>query len=190
MTGAGFGPGKLVAGRPTPDRAVLNDIRMLLMDVDGVLTDGRIWIDGEGREYKSFHVHDAAGLFYWRRSGGLSGMLSGRGGHAVEHRARELNIDEVVLSRVDKAEAFDEILARRKLQAHQVCYIGDDLLDLPVLQQVGFAATVPEARIEVATGAHFVTTRSSGFGAVRDVIEELLRAKGVWDDVLAKGGRP
>lgn len=176
-------------GRTRPDDGVLRQIRMLLLDVDGVLTDGRIWIDAEHREYKSFHVHDAAGLYYWRRSGGLSGFLSGRGGHAVEWRARELHVDEVILNRVDKDAAFDELLARRELDPAQVAYVGDDVLDLPVLQRVGFAATVPEARDEVLAAAHFVTARSAGCGAVRDVIEELLKARGEWA-AIATGALP
>jgi 3-deoxy-D-manno-octulosonate 8-phosphate phosphatase (KDO 8-P phosphatase) len=177
-------------GRPLPARGALARIRLLLLDVDGVLTDGRIHFDGEGREYKSFHVHDAAGLVYWHRSGGRSGFLSGRGGEVVQRRARELGVHEVVLQRVDKAVAFAEILARQQLAADEVAYVGDDLLDLPVLRQVALAATVPEARAEVAAAAHFVTARAAGFGAARDVVELLLGAQGRWDEVVAKEGRP
>ncbi len=180
----------ITPGRPAPAREVLANIRMLLLDVDGVLTDGRIWIDHEGREYKSFHVHDAAGLFYWRRAGGLTGFLSGRGGYAVECRASELHIDEVMLHRLDKADALTEMLGRRKLAPEEVAFVGDDLLDLPVMRQVGFAATLPEARAEVLAGAHFVSERSAGFGAVRDVIEHLLKARGEWDAVVRGEGRP
>jgi len=95
-----------------------------------------------------------------------------------------------VLGRIDKSTAFAEILQRQNLTPDQVAYVGDDLLDLPVLQQVGFAATVPEARREVLAQAQFVTERSGGFGAARDVIEELLRARGVWQNVVDKDGRP
>ncbi|MFT4513152.1 MAG: 3-deoxy-D-manno-octulosonate 8-phosphate phosphatase (KDO 8-P phosphatase) [Planctomycetota bacterium] len=178
------------AGRARPDDSALRKIEFLLLDVDGVLTDGRIHFDFEGREYKSFHVHDAAGIVYWHRAGGRSGFLSGRGGEIVERRARDLGVHDVVLGRVDKATAFAELLKRQDLTPEQVAYVGDDLLDLPVLQQVGFAATVPEARREVIATAQFVTERSGGFGAARDVIEELLRSRGVWQDVVDKGGRP
>ncbi len=177
------------AGRALPDRAVLAGITFLLLDVDGVLTDGRILLDHEGRETKQFHVHDAAGLAYWHRFGGRSGFLSGRGGEAVEARARELAVHELVLRRKDKFAAFQEVLARQQLAPVQVAYVGDDLLDLPVLRAVGFAATVPEARPEVLAAAQFVTRRGAGFGAARDVIEELLRARGRWDDVVAAEGR-
>lgn len=177
------------AGRPLPDRAVLAGIELLLTDVDGVLTDGRIHFDHEGREYKSFHVHDASGIVYWHRSGGRSGFLSGRGGDVVERRARELGVHEIVLKRIDKAAAFAEILVRQNLDASRVAYVGDDLLDLPVLRQVAFAATVPEARPEVLEVAQFVAPHSCGFGAVRDVVEVLLKARGVWLDVVQKDGR-
>ena len=110
-----------------PNQAVLAGIRMLLLDVDGVLTDGRIHFDVEGREYKSFHVHDAAGIIYWHRAGGLSGFLSGRGGHVVERRAKELGVHEVILGRIDKADAFADLLQRHELRAEQVAYVGDDL---------------------------------------------------------------
>ena len=177
------------AGRDRPEDAALRAIEFLLLDVDGVLTDGRIHFDFEGREYKSFHVHDAAGIVYWHRAGGRSGFLSGRGGDIVERRAKEPGVHDVVLGRTDKAQAFEELLKRQNLTADRVAYVGDDLLDLPVLQQVGFAATVPEARKEVLAAAQFVTERSGGFGAARDVIEELLRARGVWQSVIDEGGR-
>ena len=183
-------PSPRAPGRPLPERAVLAGIRLLLLDVDGVLTDGRIWFDHEGREYKSFHVHDAAGLVYWHRSGGLSGFLSGRGGDVVERRARELKVHEVILHRNDKFAAFRELLGRQQLTAAQVAYVGDDLLDLPVLREVGLAATVPEARPEVLAVAQFVTQRSAGFGAARDVVEELLRARDKWQEVVGKDGLP
>jgi 3-deoxy-D-manno-octulosonate 8-phosphate phosphatase (KDO 8-P phosphatase) len=179
-----------VPGRARPDAAQLAAIEFLLLDVDGVLTDGRIWFDHEGREYKQFHVHDASGLVQWHRLGGRSGLLSGRGGEGIDRRAHELGVHELLLRRTDKTEAFDELLQRQGLDAQQVAYVGDDLLDLPVMWRVGFAATVPQARPEALAAAHFVSARAAGFGAVRDVVEELLRARGRWDEVVAKGGRP
>ncbi len=178
-----------VPGRPLPDRLLLRGIELLVLDVDGVLTDGRIHFDNEGREYKSFHVHDAAGLVYWHRSGRRSGFLSGRGGDVVQRRATELGVHEILLQRTDKEQAFAEILARQQLTARQCAYMGDDLLDLPVLRQVGLAATVPEARGEVAALAQFVSRKPAGFGAARDVIELLMRAQETWADVVAKDGR-
>lgn len=177
-------------GRPRPDDRVLAAIEFLLLDVDGVLTDGRIWFDGTGTECKSFHVHDAAGLAYWHRAGGRTGFLSGRGGPSVERRAKELGVHEVVLHRLDKGVALAEILARQGLDPQRVCYVGDDLVDLPVLRAVGFAVTVPEARAEVRSAVHHVTERSAGFGAVRDVVEMLLHARGGFEAVLRRYGGP
>ncbi len=177
-------------GRPRPPSTTLADIEFLLVDVDGVLTDGRIHFDRDGKEYKSFHVHDASGFVYWHRAGHRSGFLSGRGGEVVERRARELGVHEVILNRTDKGVAFRELLGRQHLDPQRVAYVGDDLLDLPVLRQVGFAATVPEARRELLAEAQFVAQRPAGFGAVRDIIEELLRAQGRWDDIVQRDGRP
>ncbi len=172
-----------------PNREQLSAIRFLLTDVDGVLTDGRILIDAEGRETKMFHVHDNAGIAYWHRHGGRTGFLSGRDADAVRHRAAAMGVHEVVLGRTDKADAFAEILVRQNLDPKEFAYIGDDLLDLPVLEQVGFAVTVPEARFELHSRVHWTTERSAGFGAVRDVIEVLLRARGVWGSVVERAGR-
>ena len=190
MTNDDSGSSGLIKTRPLPDQHVLSGIRMLLTDVDGVLTDGRIHFDSQGQELKSFHVHDGAGIVYWHRAGGISGFLSGRGGKVVEQRARELGVHEVYLGRLDKERAFEEILARQKLTPLQVAYIGDDLLDLPVLTRAGFAASVPDARPEVQSRVHYITKSQGGFGAVRDVIEFLLRAQGRFDELVARCGLP
>lgn len=178
------------AGLPLPGRPTLAAVRLLLLDVDGVLTDGHVHFDREGREYKSFHVHDASGIVYWHRCGGLSGLLSGRSSDVVAQRARELGVHEVVQGRIDKLAAFEEILARRSLRPDEVAYVGDDLLDLPVLQQVAFAATVPQGRPEVRQRVHYVAAANAGYGAVREIVELLLQARGDWDRVVQKGGRP
>ena len=180
--------GSSEAGRPLPDQAALARIRLLLLDVDGVLTDGRVHFDAEGREYKSFHVHDASGIVHWHGAGGLSGFLSGRGGAVVEMRARELGVHEVHLKNKHKRAVFDAILLRRGLAAEQVAFVGDDLLDLAVLDAAGLAATVPEGRDEVKQRVHYVTRARAGFGAVREVVELLLRARGAWQGVVDRGG--
>lgn len=177
-------------GRPRPADAVLAAIDFLLLDVDGVLTDGRVWFGPDGHEYKAFHVHDAAGMFAWHKAGGLTGFLSGRAGETVERRAKELGVVEVMLRRTDKGPAFDELLQRRGLDPMRVAYVGDDLVDLPVLRRVGFAVTVPDARDEVFAAAHHVTTRRGGEGAVRDVIEQLLHARGAWRTVVNRYETP
>jgi 3-deoxy-D-manno-octulosonate 8-phosphate phosphatase (KDO 8-P phosphatase) len=173
-----------------PDPRQLAGIRFLLTDVDGVLTDGRIHFDPSGREYKTFHVHDGAGLAYWHRSGGLSGFLSGRAGEVVAQRAEELGVHEVLLGQVDKRKALDGILERRGLAPEQVAYIGDDLLDLPVLGTVGFAVAPANARPEVLDRVHHVTDTRAGCGVLRETVELLLRARGAWDEVVRKCGLP
>lgn len=178
------------AGRKLPSQALLAAIRWLLVDVDGVLTDGRVHFDAEGREYKSFHVHDAAGIVYWHRCGGMSGFVSGRAGEMVLRRARELGVHEVHLGRTDKGAVFEEMVQRLGIDASQVAYVGDDLLDLPILTRAGLACTVPEGRPEVKSVCHWVAPRPAGFGAVREVVELLLRARGAWDGIVARAGRP
>ena len=172
------------------DAERLAGIRLLLTDVDGVLTDGRIHFDESGREYKTFHVHDGAGLVYWHRSGGLSGFLSGRAGEVVTQRAEELGVHEVLLGQLDKRTALDDILERRGLSPEQVAYIGDDLLDLPVLVAVGFAVAPADARPEVRDRVHHVTEARAGNGVLRETVELLLRARGAWDEVVQKCGLP
>jgi 3-deoxy-D-manno-octulosonate 8-phosphate phosphatase (KDO 8-P phosphatase) len=173
---------------PTAD--ALGRIRMILTDVDGVLTDGRIHFDASGNESKSFHVHDAAGLIYWHRSGGLSGFLSGRDAPIVRARATEIGVHEVHLGHLDKLPVFEEIAVRLGLEAEQIAYVGDDLLDLPVLRCVGLAAAPADARPEVRSAVHHVTGAVGGTGVLREVVELLLRARGAWDEVVRKGGRP
>lgn len=170
--------------------ADLAAIRLLLTDVDGVLTDGRIHFDGEGREIKTFHVHDGAGIVYWHRCGGLSGFVSGRGSKVVEDRARDLGVHEVFLQCQDKVVVVDDILRRRGLPLAAVAYVGDDLVDLGVMRRVGFAVSVANGREEVRAAAHHVTVARGGEGALREVVELLLRARGQWDTVVDKGGLP
>ncbi len=176
--------------RRVPELEQLRRIRCLLTDVDGVLTDGRIHLNEAGEESKTFHVHDAAGLVYWHRTGGLSGFVSGRKGKMVEKRARDLNVQEVHLGQLDKLPVLEDIMTRHELLAEEIAYIGDDLVDLPVLAAVGFAVTVPNARSEVRERVHYVTETRGGDGALREVVEILLKAHGKWEDLVRKGGRP
>ena len=173
-----------------PDDTILGNIRMLLTDVDGVLTDGHIHFDGEGREVKTFHVHDGAGMVYWHRAGGLSGFVSGRGSEVVKERGKELGVHEMYLGRLDKITVIEEIAARRQLELGQIAYVGDDLADLPALKVVGFAATVPQGRPELFDHVHHITRVPGGKGAIREIIEILLQARGKWDDVVRQGGQP
>jgi len=161
-------------------------IRLLLLDVDGVLTDGRIVYTDVGQEIKSFHVRDGSGLKYWQRGGGRVAILSGRSSPAVVRRAAELAIDPVVQGADEKLPALGRILTETGLRPEQVCAVGDDLPDLPVLTRCGLAAAVADAAPEVRAVAHFVTTAPGGRGAVREVVEWLMRAQGTWDPVVAR----
>lgn len=176
--------------RGLPDQGVLRGIRILVTDVDGVLTDGCIQFDGSGHELKTFHVHDGAGLVYWHRAGGLSGFLSGRQSRVVTERAEELGVHEVHLGHLDKRPVLEDILRRRGLREAQLAYMGDDLADLPALELAGLAVTVPDARPEVVERAHYVTAAPGGRGAVREVVELLLKARGRWDEVVQRSGLP
>jgi 3-deoxy-D-manno-octulosonate 8-phosphate phosphatase (KDO 8-P phosphatase) len=155
-------------------------IRLLLLDVDGVMTDGRLGFDGAGREFKFFYARDGIGIRLLQRAGLKVGILSGRRAKVVELRARELGIDLLLQKIQDKARALEEILKKEKLHRKQICYVGDDLVDLPVLTRVGLAVAVRDAAPEVKAAAHIITRKPGGMGAVREVCEILLRAQGKW----------
>jgi 3-deoxy-D-manno-octulosonate 8-phosphate phosphatase (KDO 8-P phosphatase) len=159
-------------------------IRVLLMDVDGVLTDGRIWLlsrrDGTASEIKGFSAYDGAGLKVARAAGLRTGIITGRESSAVSQRARECEIEFVFQHRATKLGALEEIMQATGASANEVAYVGDDLPDLSVLQRVGLAVAVANAAPEVIRAAHFVTTRSGGEGAVREVIELIVKAQGKW----------
>ena len=159
-------------------------ICLLLMDVDGVLTDGRITFIEGAAEAKTYDVKDGIGLSIARRMGLRTGVLSGRGGAAVVRRAEELGLHEVHLRVRDKLQAYDRIVRRLKLSDAQVCYIGDDLTDLPVLGRVGMPVAVADARPEVLRRALFVTRDPGGCGAVREVVDAILKAQGKWNEVI------
>lgn len=164
----------------TPPRALFNrakPIRLLLLDVDGVLTDGRIIYDADGRESKAFHIHDGLGINRLRAAGCLVGFLSGRASAAVERRAKELDVTIICQGVDDKLAVYEQILADHRLSDHEVAYVGDDLPDLAVLGRVGLAVAVASAQPAVRRAAHWVTGLPGGEGAVREVTELLLAAR-------------
>lgn len=161
-------------------------VRFVLMDVDGVLTDGRLFMGSAGEEIRAFHVRDGLGIRMGQRAGLLFGIITGRQSRTVTDRAEELYITEVHQGVLDKSERLDEILGRIKLEPEQVCFIGDDLVDLPVLRRVGFAAAPADAVPEVLETVHYVSSRAGGDGAVRDVVDFLLRSQGKWDAITAR----
>jgi 3-deoxy-D-manno-octulosonate 8-phosphate phosphatase (KDO 8-P phosphatase) len=157
----------------------------LLLDVDGVLTDGRLHYGPSGEALKVFHVRDGFAVKLAQRAGLAVGIVSGRDSAIVAERSRELGIEEVVQGRNDKGAALRELLARRGLEPSQVAYIGDDLPDLPALALAGFSAAPADAVAEVRAAVDFVTEAAGGAGAVRELVERLLVARRAWDAVLA-----
>lgn len=156
-------------------------IRLLLLDVDGVLTDGRIIYGSGGMEVLAFHVRDGLALKTAQASGITVGLLSGRKSEALLRRAEELHVHEVHAGVEDKMGVYRQLLLRYQLDDAEVAYVGDDLPDLPVLQRAGLAIVVADAPAEVRSAAHLVTSLPGGRGAVREAVEWLLKSRGVWD---------
>jgi len=170
-------------------------IRLLVMDVDGVLTDGRMVLSDRGEELKMFHTHDGIGLVLAHRAGLATAMVTGETSPIAKARGEKLGVGTVVLGARRKGEVVEALLAERGLAADALAYIGDDLLDLPALQRAGLALAPADAVHDVRAAAHVVTRAAGGHGAVRECVELLLRAQGVWDAVLRAfvsehGGRP
>jgi 3-deoxy-D-manno-octulosonate 8-phosphate phosphatase (KDO 8-P phosphatase) len=154
-----------------------------VVDVDGVLTDGAIVVDDRGVESKHFHVRDGLAYSLWHRAGKRSAILSGRRADVVERRAAELRIGHLSQGLDDKAVPFRALLSELGLEPRQACFVGDDLVDLPVLRAAGLAACPADAVPEVKDAAHLVTSAAGGRGAVREVVEAILRAQGLWHDL-------
>jgi 3-deoxy-D-manno-octulosonate 8-phosphate phosphatase (KDO 8-P phosphatase) len=153
---------------------------LLIADVDGVLTDGGIMLDADGREMKRFHVRDGFALRVWHDLGKRSALISGRSAPVVEARARELRIGRVVQGTIDKLPVFRQILLEEALSPEAVCYIGDDLPDLPPVLETGLGVAVADGCAELRAAAHYVTRTPGGCGAVREVIEMILRCQEKW----------
>jgi len=159
-------------------------IRLLCLDVDGVLTDGGISIDDHGCETKRFHVRDGTALRIWSQLGHEIAVITGRRGSAIRHRCVELGIRHVIQGVPDKREAFVTLLEQLDLPASAAAMIGDDLPDLPILELCGFPIAVADAVKEVKDCAAFVTVRPGGHGAVREAVEHLVKAQDRWDEAL------
>lgn len=164
--------------------AAIDLIQLICLDVDGVLTDGGIYLDDRGVETKRFHVRDGLGLNIWKKLGGELAIITGRSGLAVRHRADELGIEHVFQGSTDKVADFGRLLNDLGLTASQAAMIGDDLPDLPVLRLCGYPMAVADAAREVREEADYITTRPGGLGAVREAVEHLLKAQDRWDEAL------
>ncbi|MBM4053830.1 MAG: HAD-IIIA family hydrolase [Planctomycetes bacterium] len=164
----------------------MKGIKLVIIDVDGVLTDGAIYIDADGRETKAFNVLDGTGISYLHRVNIKTAIISGRTSKAVEHRAKELNITEVYQGIKNKLDAYNEILAKYSLKDEEVCYIGDDLIDLPIFYRVGFSVAVANAMPVVKQYASYVTKASGGCGAVREVAEKIIKFQEKWHVIMER----
>jgi 3-deoxy-D-manno-octulosonate 8-phosphate phosphatase (KDO 8-P phosphatase) len=164
--------------------ADLAQLRLLVLDVDGVLTDGTVLYGTGIEEVKAFHTRDGAGLALWRDAGLQTTFITGRGGDSVRRRAQELGIARIWERARDKSAAFDEMLAHFGVRAPQTLVMGDDVPDLRILERAGFAAAPAAAAPDVLSRVHFVARARGGRGAVREVVEHVLRATGRWDALI------
>jgi 3-deoxy-D-manno-octulosonate 8-phosphate phosphatase (KDO 8-P phosphatase) len=165
-------------------------ISVLLLDVDGVLTDGRLTYTEAGAEAKTFHVRDGSALKFWQGTGRRVAIISGRASRAVELRAAELGITPVLLDRKDKRPAFAEVLSVLAVDPAEVCVMGDDLPDLPLIRAAGLSVAPADACREVRAAATITTAASGGHGAVREAIEWLMTLQGTWADLVARFDTP
>jgi 3-deoxy-D-manno-octulosonate 8-phosphate phosphatase (KDO 8-P phosphatase) len=159
-------------------------IKLLLMDCDGVLTDGRLWLTDDGDEQKTFNTKDGLGLALLHRAGLRSGVISGRTSKALARRARELGVEFVRQGDEQKIQAFEEVLGLSGVAEDEVAFVGDDLSDIPLMRRSELAIAVADAVEETRSAAHYVTRAEGGRGAVREVIEIILKSQGLWTDLL------
>ncbi len=163
----------------------IKDVKLLLMDVDGVLTDGKIIYDSQGNETKVFDVKDGFAIVLFEKMGYKTGILTARGSRVVRIRAKDLAIHRVYLNASPKIDVFPKILKDFKLSAEAVCYIGDDLPDYQVMKAAGFSVAVNNAVPEIKAVADYVTQNAGGHGAVREVIHLILKSQGRWDQAVS-----
>lgn len=161
---------------PDPD---IERVSLLALDVDGVLTDGSIYLDDQGIETKRFHVRDGFGIKLWQKMGFEVAILTGRTGQAVQHRMRELGVKLVIQGALDKSQGLEFLLKESRREASELAYIGDDWPDLPVLRRVGYPMSVADGDARAKALSRFVTSANGGHGAVREAIEHLLDRKGL-----------
>ena len=167
-------------------REKIKPIKLLILDVDGVLTDGKIIYNDRGEEIKAFHVRDGHGLKLLMRAGIGIALITGRKSKVVLHRARDLGIKNVYQRVTNKIEVYEKILKGKKLKDENVGFVGDDLVDIPVLKRVGFSAAVGDAIPEVREVADYVASKKGGEGAVREICELLLKVQNKWEEITER----
>lgn len=160
-------------------------VKLLILDVDGVLTDGRLFFDIDGNEYKSFHARDGHGIKLLRQTGVEVAVISGRNSAIVERRMKNLGIELVYQGHEDKRSAYNEIIKKTGLTTYQTAHVGDDVLDLPIMLQAGFSIAVNDANFAVKKYADWCTSSAGGQGAVREVCDFIMQAQGNFETVLS-----
>ena len=161
-------------------------IKLIILDVDGVLTDGRITFNSKNEEFKSFDIKDGHGIRIAQKCGIKFAIITGRWSPIVEKRCKELNIEDVHQNVADKAKIFNEILDKYQIRGEEVAYMGDDLTDIPVLKQAGLAATVADTFDYIKNEAHYITKLKGGRGAVRELIDFILQMQNQWNNIIKK----
>lgn len=160
-------------------------IKLLILDVDGVLTDGRIIYDSEGRDLKNFDVKDGLGVYLLKRAGVLTIILTARGSKTIRFRAEDMQVEEIIENVERKAEILDEILRKYKVNTEEICFMGDDLVDLSIMRRIGLPIAVKNACKEIKDISFYITETEGGKGAVREVAEIILKAKGKWEELVS-----
>lgn len=165
-------------------------IRMVVFDVDGVLTDGTLFVDDHGEEYKAFFSRDGLGMKLLQSTGVELGIITGRTSQVVIHRMESLGITHVFQGRTEKLPAFEQLCQDAAMTPEQVAYVGDDIIDLPVILKAGLGVAVADAHPLVVRHAHWTTSSPGGHGAAREVCELIMQAQGTWGEQLARYGIP
>lgn len=165
-------------------KARFRKIKLLLLDVDGVLTDGRIIYDSRGRDSKFFDVHDGLGVFVLHKSGIKTILITAKSSKTIKPRARDMRVAEVFADIFPKTAVLDKILKKYKVSSDEICFMGDDLVDLSLMRKVGLPVAVANASSEIRGAALYITNRSGGRGAVREIAELILKLQDKWKDVL------
>jgi 3-deoxy-D-manno-octulosonate 8-phosphate phosphatase (KDO 8-P phosphatase) len=161
-------------------------VKLLITDIDGVMTDGRIVYSVYGDELKFFDVTDGFGISLLNRAGIKTVIITAKKSRIVKLRARDLKVAKAYAGHIDKRIPFNDVLKRFKIPAEEICFIGDDLIDVPILKQVGFAVSVPNGMEEVKAVAHHITTKSGGRGAIRELCELILKSQDKWNEATSR----
>lgn len=167
------------------EESILNKakkIKLLLLDVDGVLTDGRIVYNSRGEDAKFFHVHDGLGVYLLKKAGIKTILITAKGSKAIRPRARDMQVEEIFQNIFPKSAVLGKILNKNKVNSDEVCFVGDDLVDLCLMKRVGFPIAVSNAAPEIKQVAAYITLNHGGLGAVREVAELILKSQGKWEE--------